>query len=881
MKVFNHLLLRVAALPYEVFTISNAALTNAYAAFSLAKKEMHTYKEAVSWQLQDFNQTLTDPGNQQIIQNVRKKIFQLKQLKEQELAFFNTLPAAVQPIAREYCERSLHIDCLKKQFYTAYDQLLERERENIQALSHHEVFLKGIALSSHILYKDIIKYQSKKIQAFKSDESHTEKTVLKYLTRIVTKTTPFSTFTNIGTASLKAMNGSLYAFQQQGQTVIQSFFTVSAILMARIKHKAFSTPQIAQHLPIRLNKTLQKRRGYWSFVTYSNNGNHDFRQIAGNGAVNTVIQISSSHPGMSMAMLSKQLTTLFNETEDPILSYLFNLLDIGLFELSLDINLSDRGWADTLDQELRRSIAGATAEGTEIHFQGLLHVLSHIKQVVAAFPACNGPERITALRQLQDEVDTFLSAEQENKAEKGNSLTEKLIYEDTNITCGLALNSSHINSFSAKMSDLFQSLSVLEPKKFSARKAYNYFCSKYPKRGMVPFLDFYEQYFKEILQPEVSGSEENKQEHFSSLPHIYEQLKEEGTLLAEWKALLIKQLPIDIHADTIQVNLAVIQNINRQLKTTPHKNEGSLGVFIQPVFTPQTTQPLTVVNAMYGSYGKMFSRFLGILPKNIITDLGNKIYETLSPQGHAVEINDPSLHNANIYPNILQEELKLPGGRFSHPEEQQIQLSQLVIKRNTKEKRLYIMDKRTQKRIFPIDFGFQALDYRIELFQFLNLFSPVSAVSHTLLLDIINTHMRETAVRENLPFQVRPRIVYEHDIILQRKTWIIPPAYLPVREAAVDSQTYFENIQLWKEQFKLPGQVFVKRRRADLSTRTDDYKPQFIDLQSPLHLSLLEKIILKNAKADLIIEEALPAPNQTLVMGKAHFTTEFFVQINC
>jgi hypothetical protein len=881
MKVFNHLLLRVAALPYEVFTTSKAGLTNAYVAFFLAKEEMHRYKETVSRQLQDFNQTVTDPRNQQVIQNVRKKIFQLKQLKEQELVFFNTLPATVRSIAREYCERSLHIDHLRKQFYTVYDQLLTRERENIQALSHHEVFLKGIALSSHILYRDIVKYQSKRIQAFKSDESHTEKTVLKYLSRIVTKTTPFSTFTNIGTASLKKMNGCLYTFQQPGQAVIQSFFTVSAILMARIKHKAFSTPQIAQHLPIRLNKTLQKRRGYWSFVTYSNNGNHDFKQLTGNEAVNTVIQILSSQPGLSMTMLSKQLITLFDEAEGSILSFLFNLLDIGIFELSLDINLSDPSWAETLEQELRRNMTDAAAEGAEIHFQGLLRVLSHIKQMVAAFPACNGSERITALRQLQHEADTFLSVELENKAEKGTSLTEKLIYEDTNITCGLALNSSYINSFAAKMSDLFQSLSVLEPKKFSARKAYNYFCSKYPKRGVVPFLDFYEQYFKEILQPEVSGSEENKQEHFSSLPHIYEQLKEEGTLLAEWKALLIKQLPVDIHADTIQINLPTIQDINRQLKTTPQKNSGSLGVFIQPVFVPQVAQPLTVVNAMYGSYGKMFSRFLGILPKKITTDLGSEIYETLSSEGHAVEINDPSLHNANIYPNILHEELKLPGGRFSHPEGQQIQLTELVIKRNTKEKSLYIVDKRTQKRIFPIDFGFQALDYRIELFQFLNLFSPVSAVSHTLLLDIINTYLKETAARENLPFQVRPRIVYEHDIILQRKTWIIPPAYLPIREATMDNQTYFENIQLWKEQFHLPGQVFVKRRRADLSGKTDDYKPQFIDLQSPLHLLLLEKIILKNDKADLIIEEALPTPDQTLVMGEAHFTTEFFVQINC
>ncbi len=880
MKVFDHLLLRIAALPYEAVTLSKTDLTNAYTALSFAQQELVTYKDMVSALLLQFNQTVNDPKSQQLIQNVRKKIFQLKPLKELESSFFTTLPGTIQHIPQEYSDKLLHIEALKKLFCTTYGQLLEREKENIQALSHHETFLKGISLSSHILYKDILKYQSKNIQAFKSDDSHTEKTVLKYLSRIVSKTTPFSAFTNIGTASLKEMNGDLYTVQDNGHATIKPSFTISAVLVNQIRNKVFSLPGIKQHLPVRLNKTLQKKRAHWTFVTYSNNGNHDFKNIRNNAAVNTVIQTLSGHPGLSMNLISKQLTTVFDEPASSILQYLYTLLDTGIFELWLDINLSNKDWVDILERELQQIIKNAAAENADIHFKELLHILSLIKRVMAGFPTFSGPQRITALQQLQREVDTFLSIDLEHTPEKKYPFTEKLIYEDTSITCGLALNTGYINTLSAKIRQLFASLAVLEQRRFSQRKAYHYFCSRYPKRGAVPFLDFYEQYFKDILQPETMGTQESKQAHFLSFPHIYEKLKEEAAFVNQWKSLLTERLVVDIHADAIHISQAVIDDINRQLEIVPDQTTGALGAFIQPVFSAGASHPITVVNAMYGSYGKMFSRFLGILPENVTTDLRDRIYEDLAPQGHAVEITDPSLHNANIYPNILQEELKLPGGRFSHPEAQQLQLSGLVVKRSAKEKCLFIIDKQTRKRILPLDFGFQAMDYRIELFQFFSLFSPVSALSHAVLLDTINTLIKEAAAKEALPLIVRPRIVFEQDIVLQRKTWIIPPAYLPVRDAGSDNSAYFEKIQSWKIKLQLPDQVFVRRRRSDLAVRTDDYKPQFIDLQSPLHITLLEKVILKSDKIDLIIEEALPAPGDTLVIGEAHFTTEFFVQIS-
>ena len=86
-------------------------------------------------------------------------------------------------------------------------------------------------------------------------------------------------------------------------------------------------------------------------------------------------------------------------------------------------------------------------------------------------------------------------------------------------------------------------------------------------------------------------------------------------------------------------------------------------------------------------------------------------------------------------------------------------------------------------------------------------------------------------------FSMQPRIVYEDDMIVQRKGWFVPKADLPVKEPTDSEWDYFYKLNSWRLSNGIPEEVFVfinpnrwqqvqdpeKTRRL---TR-DDYKPQY------------------------------------------------------
>lgn len=134
---------------------------------------------------------------------------------------------------------------------------------------------------------------------------------------------------------------------------------------------------------------------------------------------------------------------------------------------------------------------------------------------------------------------------------------------------------------------------------------------------------------------------------------------------------------------------------------------------------------------------------------------------------------------------------------------------------------------------------------------------------------------------------VHPRIAYQNQIILQRKTWYIPKELLPGKKADESDWGYFARINEWRRSQGMPDEVFtfvnprgqtenIEPESFNKVTR-DDYKPQYMCFKNPLLVKLFQKQINKVPKV-LKIEEMLPNSQQLLKIGRSRHVTEFVIQ---
>ncbi|MEM1324290.1 MAG: lantibiotic dehydratase, partial [Bacteroidota bacterium] len=80
-----------------------------------------------------------------------------------------------------------------------YEEKLVLHRQHFLQLffAQDEQLLKGLLLSSHSFYQRVVSYRQKPLATFRKKEKQTERSLLQYLSRMASKTTPFSTFTHI------------------------------------------------------------------------------------------------------------------------------------------------------------------------------------------------------------------------------------------------------------------------------------------------------------------------------------------------------------------------------------------------------------------------------------------------------------------------------------------------------------------------------------------------------------------------------------------------------------------------------------------------------------------------------------------------------------
>lgn len=905
-EIFNHSLIRITGLPFERLRFSTPKMVEMAAILNNEDTMVYQIAQNLCADLHHFNQSISDGHLQKKIQNVRRLIYNRKPLRENDRSILASLPAPLATQATDYFNREKALATNRQQLFDSIAILFIEERQALQAAANNELLLKAISLASHSLYHDIGKYISKDCRTFKSGEIHTEKSLLKYLTRTCAKTSPFSTLTSLSMVPLAVDKGNAAVFMQPAtKAAPTTFVRINNILLAFWKRLIASDRTVAIYFPIYLNPTITVTNN--TIVFLINKSNVDFFQrIPLSPVLTFIMETLRNKAGFSIDALVTELESHIDADREGITHYLFSCVESGLIEIDFLVTGIDPNWNTTLLERW-----GPYAQKLESSNVAIIcQALTAINALCKVYATGNSAERIdlgkaafSIAEKASLDIWKYNNIQKAQRLQKEPSpitdfvmalRPENLFMEDSKQNLPIVLSTPAMNTLMGKLADFYRQMDFFEGKKGEQLRMYAYFTKKYPGQSSVPLLLFYEDYYKDIRLREKAFNElppGKLPPGFELLKHVSDVKKtNRDGLTKQWVDLLLAKASFSNDQSVVTFTLRDIQEANQALGTKPDlSKKHSVGAFVQCAFAgTEGEQQCTgmVVNSLSAAYGKMFSRFLYLFDDALTEDVKESIMQCVPTNSVFAELQDASYHNANLHPTLMSHEIRIPGGHISLPPDHQLHISSLRVTIKEEQKRLELVDAPSGKTVWPFDLGFQAPNGRSELFQLLCIFSYADYTSPQILATYINNKVLAEQDKDR-QYMILPRIVFEDNIVFQRKAWKVALAQIPTKRNDEDFGAYYVRLIAWKNNLQIPDLVFVraveKSKRIELveggKAGRDDYKPQYVDFNSPLLVTLFDKLLTK-ADNTVFIEEMYPLPEAQLCIKGERYVTEFYLQMN-
>jgi len=179
------------------------------------------------------------------------------------------LPSPVGAALANYSQVQSQLVVWEQTVEASYQQHLLAARSHLQQLARQESLLKGLHLSSEVVVAQLPRYWQTAPTAFSKREYQLELGLLRYLTRLHFKTSPFSTFTAVGLSTLGPVPSGVA--WPAGEVPYRSVIRLNNNLLAYLKTLLLLVPDLRAALPVRLNPSLTVREGAYHFLLNHHN----------------------------------------------------------------------------------------------------------------------------------------------------------------------------------------------------------------------------------------------------------------------------------------------------------------------------------------------------------------------------------------------------------------------------------------------------------------------------------------------------------------------------------------------------------------------------------------------------------------------------------
>ncbi|MFD2581709.1 lantibiotic dehydratase [Pedobacter vanadiisoli] len=807
-----------------------------------------------------------DKVRQQLI-NIKRQIFNDKKINIEHIIH---LPQAVRNDLKSYLDKAKELAFLLEEKTLKFEAEQDQNRKWMQQMALHPELQNGLLLSSPLLYEQLKSFVKKDSQVFKQKEQRILFSLLRYLSRMAFKTSPFSSFTYTGLMTLEQSGTSE---SPAAAVQVKSRLKLNNSIFEYLKAIIKKHPLLNEHLFVKLNLTAEIKGDKICFLSNFNNI-ESFQQINANSLQLIVYQhLESCHKPVNLKNLIDQCAVyLENPSHESIKIYLIKLVESGMLEMDPGFSGMDEHWDDKLLLFLKN------LESEEPSVLAIISLFESLKDYGTVYQSTNLIERFNLLQQAEKQLNTVF-AELQNEAglplynatSDGKLAAEPpeitnfsmhqfvpyyfsarhIFYEDCFISENLVLPAQPVKDFVAKIDELISYLLPLDVMRKEREKMISFFLKQYPNDDALALTTFYKDYYLYVKKPEKEHKTEEEHD-FLALRH--------------WKeAVLTKIAQLD-HAseDLIRFNADFFADLPKSQNLA---QKSSLGMFVQ--FSDNKDGFSGVINSLLPGMGKVSGRFLSLFDPEVTRSFV-QYNEKLFPAQMKVELNDASTFNANVHPPLLAHELELPGGNNIYPLARRFNIRDLKVSYNKERKALSLHS--ADLELYSYDLSLESFYNRSNLYQLLAHFNPDARVSLQPFIQLVDRFYLDKHPVPAPDIFVLPRIVYAENVVIRRKTWRIKTEIIPVQALSEADFTYFIRLNNWLDRNKIPKEIFIFLRKRTYQAKRDgkreglhdDYKPQYLSFTHPLLVGMFKKLLLR-AGEYITLEEVFPKPDENTV----------------
>ncbi len=857
MEILSHIIARTCSI-----NIESANFLSVSAEFSVAlndlinrNKNIELQKSNILNTLHKSNLQIEDKSLNNVIQNIRRSIFNSRNIKEKDLNKIKALPTLYDEVAsfveiRESSQKKANLSIL-------YKSELNKKRFEVYNQIQDPLLKNGLVLSSTDLLLAIGKPIPELLNKYNKKSKQIEVGILKYLTRSSLKPTPFSSFTQLTDVKIKATKNNKQFIEFTEKKEIKNSVRVNNYIFKKLKVILFNSDDIYFNLQVVLNPSIKydSKKNLYKFLINKNNFEF-FRDLTSNEVIQLIIEYVDSK-NCTFEDVIDFCKNHINATTDDIKKYLKDLVNIGLLEFKLYASGTNIDWID----KLKRQIFNMPESDVK---HKVLELLCNLESFRLKFEKSfnDAEERLVVLNEVykifNDEYGNLYYDIFPDRKEPRDDLTfiwkEKIFFEDTVDESEIEINSKILQKYISSADDLIRYSFLIAPRTYKQKKLYEFFKKSYNVET-VALLKIYKDYYRQLKEEKSSEDTEGNSKVISETPND-----------------TLRDFAIDVNEDI--VNFKIKKSVT--LPEIPKNYSSSM--FFQ-LTEGENGEKIFVVNGLGYGYGQMSSRFLNLFEDDFTSEIRAK-NKRLGDDGFLyAEVNDASYFNANLHPPLFDYECKIPGGHTNVAENRQLKVNNLNVRLNEKNQSLELFDCHTEKQVLVHDSCFQGIKGRSELFSLLLNFSNKVMSYHRRILNQINKAYHLKLSEKVFKY---PRVIFNEHIILQRKYWLIINSDALVIKANESEIDYMIRILIWKDKYNIPNSVYVTLNYQDSSTnekifKRDDYKPQYIDFKNPIFIPLIIKLFRKVQSYKL--SEALPDINDAVEINKGDKrTVEFLTQ---
>lgn len=892
-------LLRVAGLPVNLieelrFPVSRSSIEQM---LSLEQQLLLSKEDLVQVLHEEVNEQKEDQSLRRVLLTLKRDVFNLRPPR----LYTDVLPL-LSPSLRMQLERWFHLWeklwTLQAQYEPLFQQELQERRLNLKSIANQPDLRKGILLASPLLDRALTAYQRSEAPHLNRQERTAERSLLEYLQRSTCKTSPFSTFASVSAgyfeASLAAKEPMiLYQLESMEKT---SVVKVNVALLSYFSAALLADQASLADLPCQITSGWRKEEGFVKYV----------RRTQGEGAflneeasafealhesvfslpqgrlLQALLSLLGTGEKRRFSEIVAALSASLQTVERAVEIYLQHLLRLGFLivpELHLDIH--QRDFLSLYLQRLNQLGMATTAN--------MADVLTTLEMELAMYARAPLEQRRDLLVNINESIAQYsASLEVGLKAsvpvgQARITLPRTFFYEDA--TLRIQKLSANLSAWAPLLSQLKEIQAILPLFDQALERkllTQGYFRARYGKGGccqdLLSFAENYlQEFFEQFLENEGKRTkpEQSPQNHFNQ-PEI-QHLKQMRCTLTDAIGQAYAQLPQG--ADEIVLSDAFLRDITQQSLPAPEVSTFAHTFFSQLAVVGN--ECLLILNQVYAGLGVMFSRFAYSLQDEEEERLTTHLRAYLHSQQPAGAVfaelkGGYETSNLNLHPPLTAYELVTPGDLSSRPPEEQILLSDLMLRDDETSGCLRLYSKRLGKEVIPLYLGFLLPVTLPEIQQVLLNFSPISLCPLNIWKNVV--------VSENaMSIRFYPRVRYK-DLVLQRAHWQLPAQAFPQRLPGQTDASFYLDVSRWQKQYGFPARVFITpgrgaNKKGSLAVQRDFFKPLALDFDSYFSVSLFEAIC-RNAPAGLTISEMLPQQEHCWFEHQGdRYVTEFVLDI--